>query len=178
MSYNVRVQPAVQDRRRQLLWKKVLLVAAAVALCHCFQWTWLRALTQNANLAVDAWFGVHMQPVDATTIAFRGLLYQYQVSCTFIDVWFGLVPLLWLKRESIASNFSWLTLWAVGLFVFNIARLSFSDILFARGLPWWLAHSVFSGVCYYLVWRVARLAIGAQASGSSPDFTISLADSC
>jgi hypothetical protein len=166
MSYDVRVQPAVESRRQQLVWiNQLLLVAAAVALCHCFQWTWLRALTQDANLAFDSWFGVYMQPLTPTTITFHGLTYSYQVSCTFVDVWCGLIPLLWFRFQSVLWNVCWLMLWAVSLFAFNITRLSLSDILFAYGVPWWLAHGIFSGICYYLVWRVARVAIAAQASG-------------
>jgi hypothetical protein len=69
-----------------------------------------------------------------------------------------------MKCQSLAWNVCWLVLWALGLFGFNITRLSFSDILFAHGVPWWLAHSLFSGLCYYLVWRVARLAIAAQSA--------------
>jgi len=173
MFYSVGVQPAVQNRRLQLLWlNQLLAVIAAVALCHCFQWTWLRALTQLSNLTVDAWFGVHMQPLTATTISFQGLLYRYEVSSTFVDVWFGLLPLIWFKRQSIRWNICWVLLWAASLFVFNIARLSFSDILFAWGVPWSLAHSVLSGVCYYFVWRVARLAIDSQEM-RSPDAALS-----
>jgi hypothetical protein len=103
-----------------------------------------------------------MQPLSATTISFRGVTYSYQLSCTFVDVWCGLVPLLWLKSRPIAWNVGWLMFWAVSLFVFNIARLSLSDVLFAYGVPWWLAHSIFSGVCYYFVWRIARAVIAAQ----------------
>lgn len=153
-----------ENRRLHLLWlNQLLMVIAAVALCHCFQWTWLRALTQQSNLAVDAWFGVHMQPLTATTISFHGLIYRYEVSCTFVDVWFGLIPLIWWKGQSSLWNVCWLLLWALALFTFNIARLSFSDILFAYGMPWSFAHSVLSGVCYYLVWRVARHVIDSQA---------------
>jgi hypothetical protein len=169
MSYDSTVQPAVESRRQQLFWtNQLLLVAAAVALCHCFQWTWLRTLTQSANLAFDSWFGVYMQPLSPTTITFQGLTYSYQVSCTFADVWCGLVPLLWFRGRSVISNVFWLMLWALGLFVFNVTRLSFSDILFAQGLPWWLAHSIFSGICYYFVWRIARPFIAAQSRSGIP----------
>ena len=165
MFNGIRVRPAVESRRQQLVWiNQLLLVAAAVALCHCFQWTWLRALTQRANLAVDAWFGVYMQPLSATVISFHGLVYRYEVSCTFADVWCGLIPLIWVKRRSVPWSLCWLLLWAAVLFVFNIARLSFSDVLFAYGIPWWLAHGMFSGLCYYLVWRAARAVITAEAA--------------
>jgi hypothetical protein len=164
MSCDIGVQPAVASRRQQLVWiNRLLLVAAAVAFCHCFQWMWLRALTQNANLTVDSWFGVYMHPLSATTITFRGLVYRYQVSCTLLDVWFGLIPLLWSQRRSNSWNIGHLMLWAGVLFVFNILRLSISDVLFAHGLPWWLAHGAFSGVCYYVVWRAARLAMLREA---------------
>ena len=166
MSYDVKVQPAVENRRQQLVWlNQALLIVAAVTLCHSFQWMWLRALTQSANLALDSWFGVHMQALSATIITFRGVVYRYQVSCTLVDVWFGLIPLLWVKLQSASWNVIRLMLWAVGLFLFNIARLSLSDIVFAHGVPWWLAHSVFSGVCYYFIWRVVRAAMAVDKLG-------------
>src|SRR6478672_8746380 len=103
MSYPLIHEPAVDtSRRHRIVWlNRWLSVALAVALCHCFQWTWLGALTQRANLAVDAWFGIYMQPLTATTILFRGVLYEYKVSCTFADVWCGLVPLIWIRTKSI-----------------------------------------------------------------------------
>jgi hypothetical protein len=164
MSYSLLNQPAVSTRRRQqLIWlNRWLSVACAVALCHSFQWTWLCALTQRANLALDSWFGVIMQPLTATTIEFHGVLYQYQVSCTFADVWCGLVPLIWMRSKSGAWNAAWLALWAIGLFVFNIARLSLSDLLFAHGMSWALAHSVLGGVCYYVVWVLAKPFVAAN----------------
>jgi hypothetical protein len=103
-----------------------------------------------------------MQPLTATTIEFRGVLYQYQVSCTFADVWCGLIPLIWIRSKSIQWNAAWLALWAIGLFMFNIARLSLSDILFAHGMSWTLAHSVLGGVCYYVVWLTAKPFITAN----------------
>ena len=45
-----------------------------------------------------------------------------------------------------------LGLMALALFAFNVFRLSVSDVLFAVGLPWDLAHNVISGFAYFLVW--------------------------
>lgn len=170
MSYPLlNYQPAASLRRRQQLLRlnRWLMVAFAVALCHSFHWMWLCALTQRANLAVDSWFGVIMQPLTATTIEFRGVLYQYKVSCTFVDVWCGLIPLLWMRRKSVQWNVAWLGIWALGLFAFNIARLSLSDILFAHGVSWTLAHSVLGGVCYYLVWLIAKPFINTNLPAES-----------
>jgi hypothetical protein len=41
---------------------------------------------------------------------------------------------------------------AAAMFCFNVFRLSVSDVLFAGGLPWNLAHNVISGISYFLVW--------------------------
>lgn len=154
-----------------------LSVAFAVALCHCFEWTRLCALTQTANLALDSWFGVYMQPLTATTIQFRGLLYHYQVSCTFVDVWCGLVPLLWKRSQLIVWNVGWLATWALGLFAFNIVRLSVSDVLFAQGMSWTVAHSVLGGFCYYLVWLVAKPFMATNSEAAQPSVATRLVPS-
>lgn len=159
--------PVADSGGREIWLSRWLSVALAVALCHCFDWMWLCALTQRANLAMDALFGVYMQPLTATTIQFNGLLYQYRVSCTFADVWCGLIPLIWMRAKSIPWNLGWLVVWALALFMFNVARLSVSDVLFAHGIPWTLAHSVLGGVCYYFVWLAAKPFIMAPATAES-----------
>jgi hypothetical protein len=55
-------------------------------------------------------------------------------------------------RRSCTRNLAFFAVVALGLFAFNIVRLSFSDMLFAVGLPWDLAHNVISGVAYFLAW--------------------------
>ncbi len=135
------------------------LAAIAVAVCYCFGWEWLRTVTADANTWVDALFGVHLQRLSFDTVAWHGQVYRYVIACTMADVWCGSLAFLWKKEEGWARNLLVLAIWTPALFAFNVLRLSFSDVLFARGLSWNLAHNVVSGVTYFAVWQVlwARL---------------------
>jgi len=129
------------------------LVAAAVCVCYLFEWHWLRWLTAEFNSRLDLLAGVHLQRISYDTVAYNGKVYKYVIACTFADVWCGAIPLLWSLRASVSRNLYLIAIFTVGLFAFNVVRLSISDVLFAAGLSWDLAHNVLSGVAYYLIWR-------------------------
>jgi hypothetical protein len=74
------------------------------------------------------------------------------IACTFADVWCAAIPLVWDLRRALSRNLLTVFLLALALVLFNVVRLSASDVLFARGLPWWLAHDVLGGVAYFIVW--------------------------
>lgn len=131
---------------------RFVLAALAVAISLCFRWEFLRFLTSEANLRVDLLAGIHLQRISFDTVMWRSILYRYENSCTFIDVFFGSIPLLWSFRRSYLQNTSFLLAVAVGMFCFNVMRLSVSDVLFAAGLSWNLAHNVISGISYFVVW--------------------------
>jgi hypothetical protein len=135
---------------------RLLLCAAAVLLCHQFQWYWLRSVTCYWNVVADGWLGVHLVRTGGDTVMFRGELYRYVVSCTMADVWCGALAFLWDTRRPTADNVTRWIAFGAGLFFFNVARLTFSDLLFAAHLPWNLAHNVVSGVAYWIVWRWIR----------------------
>jgi hypothetical protein len=128
------------------------LVPLAVAICYCFEWRQLRFLTSEANLRVDLLAGISLQRLSYDTLAWRGVLYRYENACTFVDVWFGCLPLLWQWGRGLIKNVLFFSGMALALFAFNVFRLSVSDVLFAVGLPWDLAHNVISGLAYFLVW--------------------------
>ena len=128
------------------------LVPIAVALCYCFRWEVLRYLTSEANLRLDLLAGLHLQRLSVDAVQWRGSIYRYENACTFVDVWFGSIPLLWNLRCSIAANLGFFARLAVALFVFNVFRLSLSDVLFSAGLNWDLAHNAVSGIAYCAVW--------------------------
>ena len=133
--------------------ERVLLCVAAVVTCYQFEWDWLRSATCYWNLIADNCFGVHLVRTSADTVMWRGQLYHYVVACTMADVWCGALAWLWNSRQTLAQNLARWFLFGLGLFVFNIARLTFSDVLFAANLPWDLAHNVVSGIAYWLIWR-------------------------
>jgi hypothetical protein len=128
------------------------LVPIAVAFCYCFRWELLRYLTSEANLRLDLLAGLHLQRLSLDTVQWRGSIYRYENACTFVDVWIGSMPLLWNLRRSVAANLGFFAQFAIALFVFNVFRLSLSDVLFSAGLNWDLAHNAVSGIAYFAVW--------------------------
>jgi hypothetical protein len=128
------------------------LVAVAVGVCYLFEWRWLRWLTAELNVRLDALAGVHLERVSPDEVMWRGALYKYVVACTFADVWCGAIPLLWGVQHSVRRNVGVLLGFAAALVCFNAVRLSFSDVMFAAGVAWDLAHNVVSGVCYFVIW--------------------------
>jgi hypothetical protein len=131
-----------------------------VALCYCFQWEFLRAWTLQLNLHLDALLGVYLEPISSTSVLWRGHVYRYVIACTMADVWCGSLPLLWRTRlhpESVGlnmlSNLRTLLLFTPALLLFNVCRLSLSDVLVAHGVSWNLGHNVVSGLAYFLIWQ-------------------------
>jgi hypothetical protein len=128
------------------------LVAVAVGVCYLFEWRWLRVLTLQLNSWVDGLAGVHLHRVGFDTVEWRGAIYKYQIACTFADVWCGAIPLIWNLRKSVVANVAYILAVGVVLIAFNVVRLSFSDVLYAWGMSWDLAHNVVSGISYFLIW--------------------------
>ena len=153
-SINVTAAPVERSRRvPPSLALRLVLAALAVLLCYQFRWDWLRALTCDWNVRLDALFGVHLQKIAFDAVVYRGATYRYVVACTMADAFCGALPLIWNLRHSIVRNLALIMAFAATLFVFNVARLSFSDILFAWGLSWNWAHNVISGISYFLLWE-------------------------
>ena len=128
------------------------LVAAAVAFSYCFRWEFLRSWTAQANMLLDRWAGVYLLRISTDAVVWHGMIFRYENACTFVDVWLGSIPLLWNTRRGFGQNLRFLSLYTPVLFAFNVFRLSISDILFAHGVPWNIAHNVLSGVAYFVVW--------------------------
>jgi hypothetical protein len=128
------------------------LVAVAVGVCYLFEWRWLRVVTLQLNALLDGLAGIHLQRIGFDTVEWRGAIYKYQIACTLADVWCGAIPLVWNLRKSVLRNIVYVLGVGAAMMAFNVVRLSFSDVLFARGMSWDLAHNVVSGISYYLVW--------------------------
>ena len=146
----------IREMGRAKEWKTVpwlvLLSASLVIFSYQFHWMFLRALTLRLNLGMDALFGVHWHRVSQDMVEWNGQIFQYPNACTFVDVWFGALPLLWGVHAGLRKNLRNLAAFSGLLLGFNVTRLSVSDILFAHGLTWWLAHDILSAVAYFLVW--------------------------
>ncbi len=132
---------------------RLALSALAVLLCYAFQWMWLRALTCDWNVRLDSLFGVHLQRIAVDQVIYRGAVYRYAIACTMADAYCGTIPLIWDTSRTIVRNIAFVLAFGVVLIVFNVSRLTFSDVLFAQGINWDLAHNVISGVCYFILWE-------------------------
>jgi hypothetical protein len=141
---------------------RVALAAAAVVLCYQFRWDLLRFVVSELNLRLDALMGVTLQRMSADTVMWHGQLYRYVIACTFADVWCGAIPLIWDLRRlggppkqvllGWGHNFARILVFGVVLIAFDAFRLSVSDVLFAAGVPWDLAHGIVGGLAYFAVW--------------------------
>jgi hypothetical protein len=137
------------------LFVRLTLAAIAVGLCYCFAWQHLRSFTLELNLRLDAVFGVYLQRISADAVVWRGVVYRYAVPCTMADVWCAAIPLVWSLRQRVTRNLAWLAVFAVELLLFNVARLTLSDVLVAAGASWNIGHNIVAGLAYYAIWELA-----------------------
>lgn len=149
---SVLTQPSRNGSQSRVLAIRFTLAALAVAVSYFFRWELLRFWTSEANLRLDLLAGIHLQRISPDAVMWKGVLYRYENACTFVDVWFGSIPLLWSLHRSVARNIAFAAVLAAGMFCFNVFRLSVSDVLFAAGLSWNLAHNAVSGISYFMVW--------------------------
>ena len=130
------------------------MVAILVTLSHQFQWEWLRFLTSEVVLRISAFLGMETQRLSFATIRVRGEVFCFVISCTFVDVFAGMIPLVWNLKKSMFRNLLMLNVFAVNLFAFNIFRLEIAHLLHASGVPWILVDDVLGGLAYFVIWFV------------------------
>lgn len=130
---------------------RVLLTTILVILTHQFEWVWLRFLTSEAVLRGSALVGMATERFSFDTVGVQGEAFRFVVSCTFVDVFIGTVPLIWNLKRSILSNGCILVVTAIILFSFNILRLVTGHLLHAHGAPWIVADDLLGGMAYFFV---------------------------
>lgn len=130
------------------------LVAIVVTITHQLSWEWLRFLTSEAILRLSALLGMATARTSFDTILVQQTLFRFVVSCSFVDVFAGCIPLLWNLRKSIFRNLGWILASAPVVFGFNVARLELAQVLYARGVSWTLADEVLGGFAYFAVWVI------------------------
>jgi hypothetical protein len=161
-------RPGESELQSRALVIRFSLAALAVGLSYLFRWESLRFLTSEANLRLDLLVGIHLQRLSADTVMWKSVLYRYENPCTFVDVWFGSIPLLWNVRRTLPWNVGFMGAVAAAMFCFNVFRLSVSDALFAAGLPWNIAHNVISGISYFVVWMWIWNRLTKQSQSVAP----------
>ena len=140
------------------------LVPVAVAICYLFQWDFLRSLTLDLNLRAMALFGVHWYRISPDVAMFHGHRYEYVISCTMIDAWFGAIPLVWKLKNRVPENLAYLAALAVFTFVLNIIRLTAANLLVSSGVSWFFGHDVIAALSYLIVWVVIQPSLRSPAS--------------
>jgi hypothetical protein len=130
------------------------LTVLLVVLTHQGDWNGLKAVTTEAVLRASAMFGLDESRISFDTLRVGRTPVHFVISCTFVDVFAGAIPLLWNRARSIARNLSCTVAAGAGLFVFNVLRLQAGHALYLRGLPWVLADGILGGFAYFLVWMV------------------------
>ena len=142
-------QPSVQTREFLL---RTGLVIIFVVVSHQFEWMWLRFVTSEALLRISVPLGLTMSRVSPDTLSVPGMFVRFVTSCTFIDVYFGAVPIVWDTRKSPLTNFGHLIPLGLGLFAFNLFRLEIAQQLYAEGVSWTVCDQVLGGLAYFVVW--------------------------
>jgi hypothetical protein len=152
MKVKARVSKLFEHTFDHRLTARVLLVPVFVAVCHLYDWSWLRVLTTVTLVQISAMLGVSMQRMGPDVIRVAGISAQFVVACTMIDAFFGAIPLLWRTTVSWLQNLLRLSVVLVSVFGLNIVRLELGFVAMTKGVPWWLAHEVVAGVAYFCLY--------------------------
>ena len=128
------------------------LVLPFVIVCFLLPWhTWL-AWTTAALIA-----GLHdplnpVIPVDFNIFSYGSGTYLIGPSCAALDVFFGSIPLLWERQRPLERNLLFFTLYFLCVSTINLVRLILLLRLHVRGVSWFWAHDVISGIFYFGIW--------------------------
>jgi hypothetical protein len=95
--------------------------------------------------------GIAGSRVSFDTIELCGTWFKFTVSCTLVDAFCGSIPLLWRIDLSVCVNALRLARYAACLFLANVLRLELGNVLYCRGLPWFLVHESVSAVSYFVL---------------------------
>ena len=175
-----RVFTAVRNRLSTPVVPRLLLAGAFMLACHKFEWAFWRTLTTGAIVACCRSLGLPMERLGPTVFVLDGTLFYFTVGCALLDIYCGMVALLWDRSVSWRRNLVRLSAAFALLFLFNLFRQVLGFIVFHAGAPWWLAHELPSGVIDFLLlysvlrWRLwartnrAGHAKSAQAPISAP----------
>lgn len=133
--------------------RRIFLVAVAVMLAHTLEWRWLRFLTSEAILRLSMLTGLTGARFSFDTLSMKGEFFEFVVTCTFVDVFVGSIPLLWDLQKSAFRNGMHIVAAGVVFFGFNIVRLEIGQLLYLRsGVPYVVAHDIVGGFAYFAIW--------------------------
>jgi hypothetical protein len=131
---------------------RLCLTALLVGVAHELRWEGLRFLTSEVILRLSALLGMATARISFDTIELQDQWLQILVSCTFVEIFVGSVPLIWRLDLSLLRNLSRLVAFAGALFALNILRLEPGQIAYSYGAPWILAHDIPLGFACFAIW--------------------------
>jgi len=116
-------------------------------------WWWLRDAVTGAVVSVLDAVGVGTAaPARATlALASGGAAFNVTVSCTHVEVFALLAPLVVDRTVSLRRNVASLTALSCALAAFAVLRISAAVAGYQAGVPWLWAHDVVLGVGYFVV---------------------------
>ena len=137
---------------------RICLVPVFVLACYQFEWTGLRSIVTSAFIYAASWFGIPAARYAFDSFSCNGEHYQFVISCTALDAFFGSIPLVWKRFVPFYRNLIFLAAYFILLSVINLFRLEIGFVIFLRGISWSLAHEVMAGVFYFalFLWIVRR----------------------
>ena len=153
------MKTSIEYSRREILIRATIL-AAAVVICHLMRWDGLRFWTSEAVLRACNALAVPMRRLSPYAVMCHREVFDYSVSCTFVDVCVGAMVLLWNRKRGLAVNLARMTAIAAAMFAFNLTRLTLGFVLYVHNVPWALAHEAMAGIAYFLVWLYLMRQIG------------------
>jgi hypothetical protein len=135
---------------RVFLWRLSLAVAAAL-LCLQFEWRGLRFLTSEAALQITAALGLPIKRVGFDRLSFRDSIIQFTVTCTWINGFFAVIPLLLMngmRWESLRR----VAIFIPGFFLLNLIRIEIVILCYRPGVSWNLEHGWITGIAEFIVY--------------------------
>ena len=142
----------LRERRMAGLAVRILLVPVFVAVCHLYDWAWLRVLTTVTLVKISALLGV---PMHRTAARYHQRHRHQRAVCRRL---YHDRCLLWrhpftvADRHFMVAELSAAKCGMLALFGLNIVRLELGFIAMTKGVPWWLAHEVVAGATYFFLY--------------------------
>lgn len=141
--------PVRFDDRR--FWGRAALAGLLRAAALAAPWSTLRSLVTSAAVASLQLLGVEAVRLDEALLFAGERVVNISVSCTHVEVFALMAPLLWDRSKSASRNVLQLALVGLAVTLLGVARIDLAIVLSALGVPWALAHDVALGVFYALL---------------------------
>lgn len=124
----------------RLAWLAVLVVFS-----YSLDWMFLRKLLRDGSAIILESLGHQITSLDAGPAVLLRVdsgLYSITADCTYVKLFFMIVPFLWRFGLPLSTNLRRLTLLAIAVWLVNLARIILALNFDVRGFTWTMAHTV------------------------------------